>query len=89
MLAILFGFAFTIATCYFASRILLARFRSLAVFILATIGGARPAIFAALGAVLISRAIGQKQPVRPSLPPLPPIWKWMFTLIFIAYTVLY
>ncbi len=62
---------------------------SMAVFVLAAIGQARPGLFLTLGILLIAFAIRQKQPHRLWLPPLPVALKWIFALIFIGYTVLY
>ena len=109
VLAILFGFAFTLATCYAAGRILLTRLRidlyagesvlfafvsgsacvSLAVFTLLATGIAYTGIFLAIGVAAIAMSLREKQPDRVSLPPLPSFWKWIFLLVFCAYTVLY
>src|SRR5258708_6535558 len=62
---------------------------SMAGFVLAAIGQARPGVFLAMGALLIAFAIRQKEPARPSLPALPVVLKWIFISIFVGYTILY
>src|SRR6266568_3698329 len=64
---------------------------SLLVFLLSAAGAARPSVFLAAGLATLGLALrrGAHRPLGKSLPPVPPLWEWLFRSIFTIFLVLY
>src|SRR5258708_7754489 len=60
---------------------------SLLVFLLCVVGAARQGVFLAAGLAILGLAfrLGAHRPEGDSLPPLPPLWKWLFRSIFSVF----
>src|SRR5437867_2933155 len=56
---------------------------SLIVFLLSAAGAARPSVFLAAGLAILGIALrrGAHRPLGKSLPPVPPLWEWLFRSI--------
>jgi len=111
VLAILFGWLFTVATAWALGTLLLRRLSlvfyrweeplfafligaallSAIVFVLCAAHLAWKALFLVIGLVIICYALrsGAHRPRGDSFPPLPQRWRWVFLVIFSAFTVLY
>jgi hypothetical protein len=111
VLAILFGWLFTVATAWALGTLLLrklslvfyrweeplfaflvgAALLSTIVFVLCAAHLAWKALFLVLGLAIILYALrsGAHKPRGNSFPPLPQRWRWVFLVIFSAFTVLY
>jgi len=64
---------------------------SLLTFLLCAVGAARKNVFLAAGLAVLAIAFrrGAHRPVGDSLPPIPPLWKWLFRSIFTVFFILY
>src|SRR5881394_1479347 len=60
---------------------------SLLTFLLCAVGAARKGVFLAAGLAVLGIAFrrGAHRPSGDSLPPLPPLWKWLFRSIFAVF----
>src|ERR1700693_213102 len=111
ILAILFGWLFTVTTAWALGMLLLrklslvfycweerlfafiggAALLSAVVFVLCAAQLAWKALFLVLGLAIIAYALrsGAHRPSGDSFPPLPQLWRWIFLVVFSAFTVLY
>src|SRR6202035_3320680 len=111
VLAILFGWLFTVTTAWALGTLLLrklslvfycweerlfafivgAALLSAVVFVLCAAQLAWKALFLVLGLAIIAYALrsGAHRPRGDSFPPLPQLWRWVFLVVFNAFTVLY
>jgi hypothetical protein len=111
VLAILFGWLFTVATAWALGTLLLrklsfvfyrweerlfsflvgAALLSAIIFALCAAHLARKGLFLVLGLAIIFFALrsGAHRPSGDTFPPLPRLWRWVFLLVFSAFTALY